>query len=69
MINNLSSICYLNEELRTAERSAGTLIQYRCRYYRQFEIKNEMLYQSLLLAVDIETIQYNSVSKDVREQI
>ena len=25
MINNLSSICYLNQELLTAESSAGTL--------------------------------------------
>ena len=36
MINNLSSICYLNQELLTPESSAGTLIRYRCRYSRQF---------------------------------
>ena len=30
MINNLSSICYLIQDLLTAESSAGTLIQYQC---------------------------------------
>ena len=33
MINNLSSICYLNQELLTAESSACTLIQCRCRQF------------------------------------
>ena len=34
--DNLSSICYLNEELHMAERSASILIQHWCRYSRQF---------------------------------
>ena len=38
MMNNLSSICYLNQELLTAESSAGNLIQHQCRYSRQFVI-------------------------------
>ena len=37
MIYNLSSICYGQQELLTAESSADILIWYRCRYCRQFE--------------------------------
>ena len=36
IINDLSSISYLNQELLTAGNSAGTLIQYRYRYSGQF---------------------------------